>query len=262
MAAPRSKAPSYRLFRPKGLAVVTLDGRDYYLGKYGSPESRAEYDRLVAQWLSNGRRLPTAPERHDLTVNELILAYLRFADGYYVKNGKPTRETVNLRQSLRPLRQLYGHSPARDFGPLALKALREAYIAADLCRNEVNRRVRHVLRAFKWAVAEELVPPSTHHGLQAVTGLRGGRSSARESEPVKPVPQAFVQAIEPYVSRQVWAMVRLPLLTGMRPGGSASCGRPTWRPAAPSGATNPRPTRPSTTATSGGCIWAPRPRRS
>src|SRR5262249_42823332 len=73
-------------------------------------------------------------------------------------------------------------------------------------------------RAFKWAVGEEMVPPSVHHGLKAVPGLRRGRADVRESEPVKPVPDAFVDAIGPHVSRQVWAMVRLQRLSGMRPG--------------------------------------------
>ena len=34
--------PSYRLHKPSGQAVVTLNGRDYYLGKHGTAESRAE----------------------------------------------------------------------------------------------------------------------------------------------------------------------------------------------------------------------------
>ncbi len=91
-------------------------------------------------------------------------------------------------------------------------------IEAGLCRNEVNKRVRHVVRAFKWAVSEELVRPSVHHGLKAVDGLRRGRADVRESKPVKPVPDAFVDAIKPHVSRQVWAMVELQRRTGMRPG--------------------------------------------
>ncbi len=74
------------------------------------------------------------------------------------------------------------------------------------------------MRAFKWAVGEEMVPPSVHHGLKAVNGLRRGRADVRESEPVKPVPEAFVDAIRPHVARQVWAMVELQRLTGMRPG--------------------------------------------
>ena len=35
---------------------------------------------------------------------------------------------------------------------------------------------------------------------------------------MKPVPDGFVDAIRPYVSRQVWAMIELQRLTGMRPG--------------------------------------------
>ncbi|MFO0957083.1 MAG: site-specific integrase [Isosphaeraceae bacterium] len=148
----------------------------------------------------------------------MVLAYLRHCDAYYVKNGKPTSEPVNIRLAMRPLRQLYGQKPAREFGPVALKAVRQAMIDSGLCRSEVNKRVRHVLRAFKWAVGEELVPPSTHHGLQAVPGLRRGRADVRESAPVRPVPDAFVEAVRPHVSRQVWAMIELQRLSGMRPG--------------------------------------------
>jgi integrase len=91
-------------------------------------------------------------------------------------------------------------------------------IRAGLCRNEVNKRTRHIVRAFKWAVESELVPPGVHQGVKSVAGLRKGRSHARESEPAKPVPDAHVDAIAPHVSRQVWAMVQLQRLTGMRPG--------------------------------------------
>jgi integrase len=71
---------------------------------------------------------------------------------------------------------------------------------------------------FRWAVENELVEPSVYHGLQAVSGLKRGRCEARESAPVKPVPDAFVNAVLPHVSLQVAAMIRLHELTGMRPG--------------------------------------------
>lgn len=44
-------------------AIATLTGtaterrRDYWLGEYGSPESRTLYHRVVAEWEANGRRL-------------------------------------------------------------------------------------------------------------------------------------------------------------------------------------------------------------
>jgi integrase len=216
--APRT--PSYRHHKPSGQAVVTIAGRDVYLGRHGTPESRAEYDRLVAEWLLQGRPQVARPcaAGGDVTVNELVLAYLKWADTYYVKGGKPTSEVRNIRLALRPVRHLYGDTLARDFGPLALKVARQAMIDSGICRTEVNKRVRHVIRCFKWAVSEELVPPSVHHGLQSVSGLRQGRVDVRESEPVWPVHDAHVDAIRPHVSRQVWAMVELQRLTGARPG--------------------------------------------
>lgn len=62
------------------------------------------------------------------------------------------------------------------------------------------------------------MPPSVHHGLVAVSGLRKGRSEAIESDPVRPVHEANVDAVLPHLSDQVKTMVKLQLLTGMRPG--------------------------------------------
>ena len=138
------RTPSYRLHKPSGRAVVTLDGKDFYLGPHGSQASRDEYDRLIAEWLANGRRLPNAAEPDELNVNELLVAYWQHAESYYRKNGQPTTELVSVRESLRPLKDLYGTLQARDFGPLALKACRQAMIQADLSRRVINSRVGRV----------------------------------------------------------------------------------------------------------------------
>ncbi|MGP0070012.1 MAG: tyrosine-type recombinase/integrase [Isosphaeraceae bacterium] len=175
--------------------------------------------------MANGRRPPvpvaTGPDASqgpaDLTINELALAYLRFAEGYYRKNGEPTSEVRDTRLSVRPLRQLYGTLPVGQFGPLQLKAVRQAMVESGLCRNEVNKRTQRLVRLFGWGVEEALVPPSVHWGLKAVKGLKKGRCGVRESEPVKPVPDAFVDAISHFVPAQIWAMVRLQRLSGMRP---------------------------------------------
>jgi integrase len=52
----------------------------------------------------------------------------------------------------------------------------------------------------------------------ALAGLRAGRSGAKESEPIKPVPAEYVEAVLPHVSRQIASMIRLQILTGARPG--------------------------------------------
>ncbi len=217
----RSRIPSYRLHKPSRQAVVTLNGRDFYLGEFDTETSKQEYDRLVGEWQANGWRLPTGGLNGgpaDLTVSELIAAYWEFAKGYYVKHGRPTDEQYALNAAFRPLRKLYGQTPAREFGPLRLKTIRQALIDADLSRTYANDCINRIKRAFKWAAENEMIPPSVLHGLQAVGGLRRGRSDARESEPVRPVPDAHVKAILPFVSSQVGGMIKVQELTGMRPG--------------------------------------------
>jgi hypothetical protein len=118
------RTPTYRLHKPSGQAVVTVAGRDFYLGRHGTPESGDNYDRLISEWLANGRQLPSAEtdraaRNPALSVNELLLAYLRHADTYYCKNGRPTKEPVNIRLALRPLRKLYGLTRPGTSVPLA-----------------------------------------------------------------------------------------------------------------------------------------------
>ncbi len=48
--------PAYSHHRSSGQAIVRISGRDHYLGPHDSPESREKYDRLIAEWLSNGRQ--------------------------------------------------------------------------------------------------------------------------------------------------------------------------------------------------------------
>jgi hypothetical protein len=126
MSTSTSRTPSLRRHKPSGQAVVTLDGKDQYLGvwptglKKAPPGARAAYDRLLSEWLSNGRRLPgpATAEQSPFTVNDLILAFWRHAEEHYRhEDGGNTNELSDYRYSLRPLRQLYGETPVVQFSP-------------------------------------------------------------------------------------------------------------------------------------------------
>jgi integrase len=188
-----------------------------YVGQYGSAASKQEYGRLVAELAAQPSiELPTI-RGSDLTVVELCAAYLDFADGYYRKDGQPTRSIEEARAAIRILNRLYGQIPVADFGPLRLLAI-QANLAAEHARNYVNKLVGYIKRIFKWGVSRQLVPPSVHTSLSTVEGLRKGRTTAREPEPIRPVADDVVDATLPYLPVVVADMVRLQRLTGARPG--------------------------------------------
>jgi integrase len=87
-----------------------------------------------------------------------------------------------------------------------------------LSRSVINSRIARIVRAFKWAVSEELAPESVWRSLTTVRGLERGRTTVRETEDVRPVPEAHVLAVLPYATPPVAAMLELQLLTGARPG--------------------------------------------
>lgn len=105
-----AQIPSYRLHKPTGRGVVRLNGRDIYLGEHGTPESKERYRQVIAEWLANNRQLVARRELVEspqaVSVAELLLAYLEFAEGYYVKNGEPTREQDNIREAVRSVSSL------------------------------------------------------------------------------------------------------------------------------------------------------------
>src|SRR5262249_52746436 len=152
-----------------------------------SPESKAEYARILAELATNqGRVLAKAPgaATPDVTVNEVILAFWRHAEQHYRRpDGTPTGELDNLRDALRPLRELYGHTPGRDFNAASLEAIQAELIRrGGLCRTTINARVNRVRRVFKWAVRKQLVPVEVVQGLATVPGLQRGRTAAAEPD--------------------------------------------------------------------------------
>jgi integrase len=207
------KVPSLRHHKARGLAVVTLGGKDFYCGKFGSRASRREYDRLVGEWLAGGRpQVAGGPQR--LTMAELLLRYMEYAKGYYLP---PSREIEGITLALRPLKEKYGHTLAADFGPLSLRAVRDSWVRAGLARKHINSRVGKILRLFRFAVSHELVPVSVRDALKAVEPLTFGHTTAVESPPREAVHEAVFRATLPHLSPTVRAMLELLWWTGARP---------------------------------------------
>jgi len=74
MSYKRKQLPKYCLHKGSGQAYCRIAGDMHYLGKHGSDASRREYDRIMGEFIANGRQ----PFRHpdEITVSQLIIRYL------------------------------------------------------------------------------------------------------------------------------------------------------------------------------------------
>lgn len=134
----KQKTPASRLHKATGQAVVTVNGRDHYLGRHGTKTSRYAYDRLIAEWLSNGRQLPSLTQA--VTVAAVIKAYWTHAKAHYRRaDGTETSEVSECMYSLRPLNHLYATLPASDFGPLKFKTVRELLVTGVINKRMLDR---------------------------------------------------------------------------------------------------------------------------
>jgi len=91
-------------------------------------------------------------------------------------------------------------------------------IEGGLTRNTINTRITVVKQCFKWGVENELVPAETWQALTAVAGLKKGRTSAPDREPVVPVAWCDVEKSIPFMRPMIADMVNLQYLLACRPG--------------------------------------------
>lgn len=210
------KAPEYPKTPHKGrYARIKLGGVHVQLGVWGSPESREKWRRVVAEYLATGR----APgPRGGATVADVAAAFLRHMAAGYRKRGVPTDHVRTCRSATRRLVALYGSTAAADFGPAQLKAVRAACVAEGACRSTANHYVGILVRAWRWAAEEELVPAAAWTALLTVRPLARGRSGARETGPVLPVDDATYHCTVQAATEPVRSMMEVQRLTGMRPG--------------------------------------------
>jgi integrase len=222
-----ASVPSYRLHKASGQAIVTIGGKDHYLGQHGTAESKGKYERLIGEWIAAGRPI-TGPNKpgDDFTITELCAAFWVHVTKEYDRQGEHTK----WKAVLGYLRELYPDLPVKDFGPLALQSLR-----AGLCerkvmgkfrkhrivnwsRSHVNKTIGKVKLIFRWAAANELVTGSQYHSIHSLPDLRAGKSKARETERIKPADRHDIDAAMEFLPPLFQEMVRMQLLTGMRSG--------------------------------------------
>lgn len=152
------------------------------------------------------------------TVNDVCDAWCAHALEYYRDaDGKPNSQARNAAMDVRTLRNLYGPSHVGDLTHADMLAVRDALIRSGICRSTVNSRIGTMKRMWKWALDEALITATVKAELSQVEPLKPHRSAARETDPIRPVADAVVEATLAALPENTADMVRVHRMTGMRP---------------------------------------------
>ncbi len=203
----------------RGIGRVRIPGQgDVYLGSAGDwpasvksppPHILTAYRKLVAEYaerqateapLPTPKRVASGP-----TCADVVRTFLARHT-----NAKTARRS---RTSVRVIAALYADLPAKAFGADQLRACRQWHARHGPSPSTLNSYVADIRTAFRHAAELRMVPASVVAELDTVRGLVDD-----ESEPVEPAdPEAVAKVLE-VLDPTPAAMVRLQLLTGMRPG--------------------------------------------
>ncbi len=201
-----------------------MNGRTVYLGRYGSPASREKHARIVREAASDAPTPAAARpvvDPHAVTVAAVLAAFWTHAKTAYdyhpsYDGKRPPSEIGNYHDAMRPVLKLFASTPAVEFGPASLRLVQEEIIAADLCRNVVNRHTSRVKQMFRWAGSVQMIPGSVNENLRTVGAVTRRHKGVRNTAKVRPVSAADLAATLHHLSPTVRAMAELQALTGMR----------------------------------------------
>lgn len=211
----KSASPAYQ-FHVSGQARVSIDGRDYYLGKHGTPESYARYHAMLAAYNANGMKMPEAVPTHQEST-EILVRHVtadfrtRVLPNYESNNGQHNRYS-NLCDLLD---KRHGDEPVADFGPRKLEAMRDGFVADGNCRKYANTKCGLIVRIIEHGVSRELVQPDRIVALRSLPPLKRGQ--AREAVSKSGASVADIEKAMSEMSETVQDMLRMQLATAMRP---------------------------------------------
>lgn len=209
----KPRFPKFCVRSSDGQAYIKVNGRKHYLGKHDSEKAQRRYSAICQRIASGISDLALAVQLgDDATVSLLVRDYLKHAKDYYSGSS----EYLCMVQALTPLVEMYGDSPADQFGPRDLAAIRSRF-AESRVRTSANHNLSRVKKFWRWCCENELCDPGIYHRLTSVRGLRMGEAGCKESSTVAPVGMGHIVRLLPYVSPTVGSMLQVQYLCGMRP---------------------------------------------
>lgn len=146
-------------------------------GAFNCLESLQAFARLQLELSSSAEKPQDSPDGP--TVVEVLAPYLRFAEGYY----GPCAGLEATNAGVKVVRELYAPGRrvrAEEFG----RRPGSIHPKGFWSRPYINSQIGKLIRALKWAVAEELAPAGVYQALITLSPLRRGHTAPPNPNPV------------------------------------------------------------------------------
>lgn len=230
MPRPRNSFPKFSV-DATGRAFTKVHGRFVSLGRAEDPDSQVRYAEVLRKHAAGELIEPTkspAPQLGGVSINVLLL---RFCTDELPRYS--SAEQFCLKGGMRILRQLFGSTPTAEFGPLKLRAVRDAMVKGDATlkgddgkpsprkpwsRGFTNHQIRRLWTIFRWGVSWELVPQTVADALSSLAALKPGETEAVDYRPRRAVPDADVAAVRDVLPELHRDLLDLLTMTGARSG--------------------------------------------
>lgn len=221
----KPRLPKMGFHKASGKYRVYLSGIEVFLGA-DPAEAQKRYRLEVAAWMGRSCQAPP-PAPDEIRVMELVSRYTAYAREYYAACPD---NVDRLKVWLQPLIDLCDTLPAAALSPQLLKAVRSTMAEgrpADpvtktkarraWTRKYCNQAVQGIVRMYKWAASEGLIPVAAWQALTTVEGLRKGFCTAKESGVRHPITQEELDAVRGSLPSPVMAALEVMFLCGARP---------------------------------------------
>ena len=209
--------------KKRDYAYLTLSGKQVYLGKWGSAEAQAAYDRFLIEWAKGGGAAPLPRYSDGVLLVELVNSFL---DDY---KARPVRSETDLYSYIQigdRLSELFPDYLADDFRVRDLELFRDSFKRTgflrrgkkvEYSRTYLNKITNRVKAIFRWGVSKDLIAAETAQRLNYLVPLRQGHTDAPETRSRHFITDKDFHSVRAVLASYYADIVDILRLTAMRP---------------------------------------------
>ena len=204
-----SPVPKYRHHKARDLAVVRIDGKDRYLGKFNSPESHVKYRRLLVKYCQGSLRRPV----RSVTVSIFTALYEERCN---IRHQGATRNSY--RRTINEFCALFPQLDTYDLKYWHIEAFQTHLIKTrERTAATINDHLARLKRIFLWAVRKDYMPANAIGFFELLERVKSNWPGVKARRAINPVPLELIHKVLPDLPLNVAAMIMFQLKTACRP---------------------------------------------